>query len=435
VERRGAELRYLPSQEKFLVWDNVRWRADAVLLAEDIVKQELRKIANHVERIGATEKEQRDSKQLSMSIASASKAAAVRTLLQSDRSIALGHESLDHDGWLLGTPAGTVDLRTGKMQRASPDDLITRITAVPPDFSGFAPEWRRFLREATGESAELESYLQRLAGYALTGLTREQHLTFIWGPGGNGKSVFINTISGVMGDYARQADMNTFTESKNERHSTELAHLHGARLVTASETQASKRWDEAKVKALSSGEPVTARYMRMDNFTFVPQFKLLFAGNHKPPLRDLDQAMRRRIHLVAFDVTPKRVDRELAEKLRNEWPAILAWMIEGTLRWQEEGLSPPQVVLDTTEEYFEDEDTVGRWMAECVIPNPDVGFVRSLDVFRSWQQWANRNGEYVGSVRRLVSALDSRHVKRVKDPISRRSGFTGIEMKELGDFE
>lgn len=435
VERRGSELRYLPAREQFLVWDNVRWRPDAVLLAEDIVKQELRKIANHVERIGATEKELRDSKQLAISIASAHKAGAVRTLLQSDRSIAVGLESLDHDPWLLGTPGGTVDLRTGRVRRASPDDLITRVTAVPADFGGLAPEWHRFLTEATGGNRSLEEYLQRLAGYALTGLTREQHLTFIWGPGGNGKSVFINTISGVMGDYARQADMNTFTESKNERHTTELAHLHGARLVTASETQASKRWDEAKVKALSSGEPVTARFMRQDNFTFVPQFKLLFAGNHKPPIRDLDAAMRRRIHLIAFDVTPKKVDRELAEKLRGEWPAILAWMIEGALRWQEQGLNPPKVVLDTTEEYFEDEDTIGKWMEEAVIQDPNEKFVRTLDVFQSWQQWANRNGEYVGTVRRLVSALASRRVKRVKDPVSRRSGFAGIKLREIGDFE
>jgi putative DNA primase/helicase len=435
VEQRGGELRYIPAQEKFLVWDNVRWRPDAVLLAEDLVKQELRKVANHVERIGASEKEQRDNQQLAITIASAHKASAVRTLLQSERSIAIGTESLDHDGWLLGTPGGTVDLRTGRMRRASPDDLITRITAVPPDFSGYAPEWRRFLAEATGGNTELEAYLQRLAGYALTGLTREQHLTFIWGPGGNGKSVFINTLQGVMGDYARPADMNTFTESKNERHSTELAHLHGARLVTASETQAGKRWDEAKVKALSAGEPVTARFMRQDNFTYMPQFKLVFSGNHKPPIRDLDDAMRRRIHLVPFDVTPKKVDRELPEKLRGEWPAILAWMIEGSLRWQEQGLTPPEIVRDTTEEYFEDEDAIGRWMAECVVPNPEAKFVRSMDTFNSWREWANRNGEYVGSVRRLVGALGTKHIRRVKDPVTRRSGFAGIELKEIGDFE
>jgi len=220
--------------------------------------------------------------------------------------------------------------------------------------------------------------------------------------------------------------METFVASANERHATELAGLQGARLVTASETEAGKRWDEPKLKRMTGGDPITARYMRQDFFTYTPQFKLIFIGNHKPEIRNLDKAMRRRTHLVPFLVTPKVIDRELGRKIRSEWPAILAWMIEGCLEWQRVGLAPPQVVVDATEEYFSESDPVAQWLAENTAPSEE--WIELVDLFENWKEWSNRRGEYVGRLQRLGQVLRSKGFNKRQSPSNRRVEFQGLQI-------
>jgi putative DNA primase/helicase len=173
--------------------------------------------------------------------------------------------------------------------------------------------------------------------YSLTGTTREHALLFIYGPGGNDKSVLLNTVSGILGDYCRTAPMDTFTASPGDRHPTDLAMLRGARLVTATETEEGRAWAESRIKQMTGGDPISARFMRQDFFTFTPQFKLTITGNHKPVLRNVDEANRRRFKTGPFLHTPPQPDRELEIKLRAEWPGILEWMVEGCLDWQKNG--------------------------------------------------------------------------------------------------
>jgi putative DNA primase/helicase len=435
VVRQVGNLRFVPQKNQFLAWDGGTWQPDAELLAEDIIKRELRVIANEVLLRGATAAEMKANQQRAEGICSSAKVGAVAALVRSDRAIAVSLNALDHDLWKLNTPAGIVDLTTGNLSPPDPDALCTKSTGVAPDFSGHCPRWLKFLHEATNGDTDLVGYLQRLCGYALTGSTREQQLTFIFGPGGNGKGVFLAALSGIFGDYSRTASMDTFTASYNEKHSTDVAMLTGARLVTASETEAGKRWDEQRLKSLTGGDLVSARFMRQDNFTFQPQFKLVFIGNNKPEVRNVDDAMRRRIQMVPFEVKPKRVDKELGNKLRTEWPAILAWMIQGCLDWQDTGLSIPTIVQTSTEQYFTDEDAVGRWMRECLKLDSPSSLVTSQSLYLSWKEWANRNGEYVGSLKRLSAALMVRNLKRGQDPKTRKLGFIGIELKETDALE
>lgn len=188
-------------------------------------------------------------------------ASAVERFARSDRDMVVEADDLDRDAFMLGTPDGTVDLRTGDLLPARPDDLITQSAAVAPAETADCPTWLRFLNEATGGDDALVGFLQRFGGYTLTGDTREHALLFVHGAGGNGKSVWLNTLTGIMGAYAKTAAMDTLTASKSERHPTDMAMLHGARLVLASETE---EWAESKIKALTGGDPVTARFMRED---------------------------------------------------------------------------------------------------------------------------------------------------------------------------
>jgi putative DNA primase/helicase len=235
--------------------------------------------------------------------------------------------------------------------------------AGPADIAD-CPIWTRFLTESAGGDAELVRFLQQWCGYSLTGAIREHALVFVYGGGGNGKGVFMNTVSGIMGEYATMAAMDTFTASRSDKHPTDLARLKGARLVTASETEKGHSWAEARIKALTGGDKIAARFMRQDFFEFQPQFKLVVIGNHKPVLHNVDDAARRRFNIVPFIRKPETPDRQLEQKLQGEWPAILRWMIEGCLDWQRNGLVRPASVKETTEAYFSDQDLLGQWQAE-----------------------------------------------------------------------
>ena len=251
--------------------------------------------------------------------------------------------------------------------------------------------------------------MRRFAGYALTGSIEEHAVLFIHGPGGNGKSVFLNTLSGILGDYAVTAPPNMMMATYGDRHPTELAGLRGARLVAASETEHGSRWAEAKLKAISGGDPITARFMRGDFFTFEPTFKLVLVGNHRPSIAHVDEAMQRRLNLVPFEkvVPSEQRDHRLPEKLRAEAPGILAWMIAGCLEWQRGGLRPPPVVVDASQEYFAAEDLIGRFIEECCDTTASAE-VSSTSLYRAWQSWCEQQGEAAGSQKSLSSALKMR---------------------------
>ena len=246
-----------------------------------------------------------------------------------------------------------------------------------------------------------------MLGYALTGTTEEHAMFFLYGLGANGKSVLVDTVTAILNDYHTVAPTEMLMASKHERHPTELASLVGRRLVTATETEGGKRWAEAKIKALTGGDKIAARFVCQDFFQFTPQFKLIVSGNHKPSLNTVDEAIKRRFHLVPFTVTIPAAERDLklTTKLKAEWPQILQWLIDGCVEWHEHGLSAPAVVKEATSEYLAAQDTVRNWVAECLEETDTRSEVPSATVFASWQQWCLANGEYVGSNKALSQRL------------------------------
>lgn len=327
----------------------------------------------------------------------------------------------------------TVELRTGQLRPAQRSDYITKRTAVaaaPPGTP--TPIWMKFLKEATGGDEGLINYLQRVAGYCLTGDISEHALFFFYGDGGNGKGVFINTLTRIFGDYAVVASMETFTPSNNDRHPTDIAMLRGARLVSAQETEEGRGWSEVRIKALTGGDPITARFMRQDFFTFEPTFKMMIAGNHKPNLRSVDAAMRRRFNIIPFIYKPTSPDPQLAEKLEAEWPGILRWCIDGCLAWQQQGLNPPAIVREATEAYFEEQDLFARWLVECCDIGPSKSDTHAA-LFTSWKAWVEANGEPAGSSKdftaRMLKANPAfESVKNTPGKHSKR-GFKGVALK------
>jgi putative DNA primase/helicase len=417
AELHVPDLRYVAQFGQWLEWNGARWSFDNTLRAFDLARAICREAAKSCNK-----------KSAAMALASAKTVAAVERLAKADRRLAATAAQWDIGPWLLNTPAGVIDLHTGEVYPHRSDRYLTKITAVAP--GGACPIFRTFLDRITAGDAELADYLQRLFGYALTGITREHALAFLYGTGANGKSVLLSSIAGILGDYHTTAPIETFTASHAERHPTDLASLMGARLVTASETEEGRPWAETKIKTLTGGDRVKARFMRQDFFEFVPQFKLVIAGNHKPGLRSVDEAIRRRFHLVPFTMTipPEERNPELAERLKAEWPGILNWMIRGCLNWQRDGLSPPDVVKAATAEYLNAEDSIAAWVGDCCERTPSA-FEATADLYASFTAWCERSGESSGSRKNFREKLKLQKCEEKNTEFAR--GFTGLRIIPL----
>ncbi len=420
------DLRYCEGFGKWFEWDVALWREDVKRRVFSHARQLCRD--KSAEALVAIDNEKTAAK-IASTVASAKTVAAIVNLARSDARHATAATEWDADPWALNTPDGIIDLRSGQMRPHDRTALCSKMTAVAPERSS-CPQWHQFLDQVTAADAELKSFLRRIAGYGLSGSTREHALFFLYGTGANGKGTFLNTLTAILGDYAKVASMETFTESHSDRHPTELAMLRGARLVSAQETEEGRRWAESRIKALTGGDPITARFMRQDFFTYTPQFKLLIAGNHKPGLRNIDEAIRRRFHLLPFTVriSPEQRDPNLFDKLKEEWPAILAWALEGCLEWQTHGLSPPAAVLDATAEYFDDEDVFGRWLEECCARDP-MAHETTRDLYAAWSAWADRSGMSPGTEPKFRGALKARGFESKREAGTGRGGFAEIRLR------
>ena len=406
-------LRYVELRGQWLRWNGARWEQDSTGHTFADVRSMLRTVLLSDEKYRKT-------------LCSAKTVAAVERLARVDRRLAASVDQWDREDWHLNTPAGIVDLRSGDVLNHDPEAYYTRISGASP--KGTCRRWHAFLEEVTGGDRDLGSFLQRLAGYSLTGSTREHSLFFFYGTGSNGKGVFLNTLTGVLGDYAKVASMDTFTDSHSERHPTDLAALHGARLVVAQETEEGRRWAESKIKAITGGDPITARFMRQDFFTYQPRFKLLIAGNHKPRLRNVDEAIRRRFHLVPFTVKvpPEKRDPDLLDKLRAEWPGILQWGVDGCRAYLAQGLAPPSAVQVATEEYFSAQDLFSEWLDECCEKGPDF-WEPPTHMFASWRAFANRRNERSGTQARFNERMEGAGFDKTRDRVRGRY-WSGIRL-------
>jgi len=263
----------------------------------------------------------------------------------------------------------------------------------------------------------------------LTGDTREQVLTFVYGPGGSGKSTAINTIADILGDYAINVGMETLTSSSYDRHTTELARLKGVRMARASETEKGRAWAENRIKLLTGQDAITARFMHRDDFEFVPELKLTIVGNNQPTLKEVDSAIRRRFIVLPFTNPPKVKDPLLPEKLRDEWPGILSWLILGCLDWQKNGLIRPAIVDEATSTYFAEQDVFGQWLEDCCEVGDD--YVETNDkLWSSWETFAREMNADAGTPRTLSENLQNRGFIRIKDTKGIRGrGYKGLRVR------
>ncbi len=324
---------------------------------------------------------------------------AMLTQAKSAPGIVLNASRLDADPYSLCTPAGIVDLRTSRVRLPDPNkDFHSRSTSVGPQHVS-TPGWDRFLTDTFGEDAEgreMIDYLQLLLGYSITGDVGGQVLPFLFGFGKNGKSVLLGVVMNLLGGYADAAPPGFLMTHSYEGHPTGLADLHGRRVVVCSEVKYGDRFDEARVKLLTSGDRINARRMRQDFFSFTPTHHLWLLGNHRPEVSTGGFAFWRRIRLIPFErVVPddRKIDNLADILVAEEGPGILGWLIEGARRYftGDRDLTGPERVRLATTAYAETEDHTGRFFDECCVLGPGLR-AEQTSLYATYKRWCQSEG-------------------------------------------
>lgn len=375
----------------WLVWDGKRWHADEKGKVITLAKRTAKSIFDEIK---ANEKQEDLLFKWAKRSQTMERLKAMVYLAQSEDGIPVSYTEFDADPYLINCLNGTLDLRTGELFKHRQDDHISKLAPVnyEPDL---VPEtFLDFLAEIMDGDAEMMHFLQRAIGYSLTGDIGEQCLFFCYGGGANGKSVLIETIKNLLGEYTRAIPTTSLMHKKYDGVPNDIAMLSGARFVATSETDESQSFNESLIKDLTGGDTISARFLRHEFFEFHPQFKLWIRGNEKPQIRGTSEGIWRRIHLIPFTVhiTKKQQDPKLIQKLKRELDAIFLWAVRGCLSWQQQGLNPPQKVSDATKEYRNEMDVIGRWIEErCILGNDKVAVGSAL--YRDFRKWADESNE------------------------------------------
>lgn len=328
-------------------------------------------------------------------------------------------DEFDSDTTLLNTQNGYLDLINGTLNEHSIEKKFTRIANIEYTDKIDAPQWTEFLNQIFNNDHELIRYVQKAVGYSLTGSTREQSMFVLFGAGSNGKSVFLDTISYIMGSYATNMQADTIMVRKsNGGANTDIARLKGARLVTSSEPNEGVRMDEGLVKQLTGGDKVTARFLYGKEFEFTPEFKLWLATNHKPIIRGTDDGIWRRMNLIPFtiQIPDHKKDKNLKYKLKRESVGILNWIVEGCLMWQREGLKRPKIVEDASKEYREEMDVTAAFINDCCVRGINKR-VKAKDFYQAYKTWANENGQYEMNSTKFGKEMGNKFNKKKSDGV------------------
>ena len=401
IKEHGRNIRYNKAWKKWIVWNGMFWETDdsGALIHEKGLEtvrniyDEILKTDDHKERI--------EIEKYGMLSESVRRRESFVKAAQWVGSLNVRSEDLDPNPWLLNVKNGTVNLLTKEFTEHKPENMITKIANVEYDPKADCPLWKQFIREIMNYKSELINFVQTAVGWSLTGDTSEQTMFILFGSGANGKSTFLNTLNYLLGDYAIAADIESFMKKSNgDQNTNDIARLRGSRFVTTTEAEQGRRLSEPLIKKITGSDPMTARFLYGEFFSFNPTFKIYMATNHKPVIKGTDHGIWRRIKLIPFTtrIEESKQDKELENKLRNEVSGILNWLLEGTERWKRERLQTPDIVLNATDEYRGEMDVIGNFLKEkCFI---DFKYsIRIRELYKAYSDWCDDNNEHAVSER------------------------------------
>lgn len=423
----SSKVRYNHTQNKWYVFNGQYWQMDT---REEVYQ--LCKVAARIRQSEATRIADPDEREQEfrwgMSSEGAVKIRNTLTLAKSMSSISTENNDWHQDRMLLQFNNGTLDLRTQTFRDGSPEDMIYQSVGYDYDEAAECKTWEKAIREIFDSNDEMVGFFQRTLGYSITGDTREHCLFILNGNGSNGKSVVLETIKKVLGKYAENSSFSTF-EATNSSQTNDIARLRYARLVTASESGQSKRFNEERIKSITGGDEVTARKLYQEFETWTPQFKIWFAVNTLPDIRGTDDGIWRRIKVIPFNVSFKgREDKELTHKLSNEIQGIMNWALKGLKAWLEEGLKSPDEIHNATNAYRSESDVVANFMEERV-ENAAGERVSSKVLYSAYRDYCSNAGLSPGSQTIFGRQLSQMSISKVKS--SGNMYYDNIQIRRL----
>jgi P4 family phage/plasmid primase-like protien len=428
-DRHGNDLHFCHAWQKWLIWDGNRYKIDDMGEIARRAVDTVRAIYGEAERV--IDKEERaETVRWAKSSESKTRIDAMIGLGKSQEGIPKTPEDFDRDIWALNVLNGTINLKTGVLASHDQRSLHTKMTPVAFDPSARCPTWIAFLDRIMAGNAGLIRFIQRAIGYSLTGDTGERLMFILWGSGANGKSTLLETVSGLTGDYGTVTGAETLMAKRENGIANDLAALKGVRFVSASETEEQNRLAETKIKRMTGGDTITARFLYAENFSFRPEFKIWLATNHKPVIRGTDEGIWDRIRLIPFQVRipPEERDVNLRKKLECELPGILSWAVKGCLEWQKHGLAAPEEVRAAGAEYREEMDVMGAFIDQCCESHVNA-MSSASSLYEAYTNWASKNGEYAITQRAFGLRLSERGFQRHRSSGGRHM-WTGIQLVE-----
>lgn len=399
----------LSTFSKWLIYDGKRWAVDnkgnifefvrktVKKLLSEAAKCSDRKLAGKIEDCAAILKNM--SKQKSMLYQAATNAL-----------ISVESKEMDRDIFLFNCLNCTLSLSDGNitLQKHDRNNNISKLALVSYDPDAHCTRWDDFIKRVCMGKTDLIAFIKRAVGLSLTGDVSEQSFFFVFGPGGNGKSVFFKVLMTLFNDYAQKAPSAMLAQQRYMSVPNDVARLQGTRFVVASELDDSMVFDEAKIKDLTGGDAIVARFFRQEYFEFEPRFKLWLYGNHKPVIKGNDVGIWRRIHLIPFTATFSEKEKisfgKLVSELLKESSGILNWALDGYKDYVQNGLAVPSTVSQATITYKNEQDVIGRFLKEkCVIGV--TANCAAKDMYKNYSKWCQENGEQPLSQRKFNSKL------------------------------
>jgi len=427
----GEDLRYDHRRGRWLVRGGHRWEEDNCGRVYQLAIEAAQVRYLCAGTLPDGDEKRKEQRKWAVASESRQRLEATLALAQSAPPLADPGDRWDTDPLLLGVRNGVLDLRTGKLRNGRPEDRVTMQAGADFDPDAECPRFDRFLLEVFQEDADLVDFVHRALGYTLTGDVREEVCFVCYGRGCNGKTKLLGAVRHAAGDYACDTPFSTLETSARASIPNDVAALAGRRLVTASETGEDRRLNEARIKALTGGDPITARFLYGELFTFQPVGKFWLGVNHKPRVRDDSAGFWRRIRLIPFGRSFEgQEDRELEAKLANEAPGILAWLVRGCLAWQARGLEAPGSVTDATAGYREDSDPLAGFIDSACVVSPTAS-AKAGELYTRYTEWAA--GEGLSERERLTSKVFGQRLSERFDRTRDNSGriYIGIGVRRV----
>ncbi|WP_281828849.1 phage/plasmid primase, P4 family [Lactobacillus amylolyticus] len=428
----GDSVRYSFIDKSWYVYDGEKWAADDTGQVKKCADKVIERMPNEkikvADGVGPEDAKKDFAKFIKKSRSNAAKNAMLDEV---KHRVPVLHDEFDKEAMLLNTKSGYVDLASGILHDHDIKKMFSHETNCEYTDTIDCPEWNQFLKQIFDNNEDLIHYIQKAIGYSATGSTREQIMFVLYGNGRNGKSIFIDTLADILGDYARTMNVSTIMVKANNGVNTDIARLEGARLVISSEANEGSRLDEGLVKQMTGGDKLVARYLYGKEFEFIPQFKIWMATNHKPLIRGTDDGIWRRIVLIPFmvQIPIEKVDKDLKSKLKREASGILNWIVDGALAWQKEGLEPPEIVKNASKDYRNEMDVLSYFISECCEIGSGIGFkAQAGELYGKYKSWAEENSEY-----KMSSQKFGREMRKKFKYVRKMNGRFYIGLKIITD--